>query len=341
MKRGVVWFALLLILSVVTAGCFGTKTPEDVVSDLNKQLGRISGYKTDAVLTLQMGSAPQEYDIQVWYSKPSNYRVALTSKQRNITQIILRNDEGVFVLTPHLQKSFRFQSGWPENNGPLYLYETLVQSIVKDNNRKLQMDNKDYVFEVKADFSGNRSLTRQKIWITSDLKPKRAEIMDDNRNTMVEITFNNFEFDPTFEKDAFDKDKNMTSSAALPAMSKGVAQQKSPSGEFGMIEPTYKPEGVVLQNYEPITYRGNYAVALDYRGTYNYRLIETRPTETSVTYEVGMPVDLGFTIGALLQEDEKRVLIWELDGVEYMLSGNLPEDEMIKVAQSTYGLGGK
>ncbi|MGC5325324.1 LolA family protein, partial [Brevibacillus sp. SYSU BS000544] len=183
MRRGALWIVLLLVFSVFAGGCFGQKTPEDVVEDLGGTLDKITGYKTNAVLTLKTGSTPQQYDVQVWYAKPTNYRVALTSKQRNITQIILRNDEGVFVLTPHLNKSFRFQSGWPENNGPLYLYETLVRSIVDDAERQLKMDNKQYLFEVKANYSGNRSLTKQKIWLTEDFKPTKAEIMDSNMNS--------------------------------------------------------------------------------------------------------------------------------------------------------------
>ncbi|MBO8164050.1 MAG: DUF4367 domain-containing protein [Brevibacillus sp.] len=342
MKRGAFWMAFVLVLSVFTAGCFGTKSPEDVVGDLSSTLDKMSGYKTNAVLTLQTGSTPQQYDVEVWYEKPTNYRVALTSKQRNITQIILRNDEGVFVLTPHLNKSFRFQSGWPENNGPLYLYETLVRSILDDSERKVNLDDKQYVFEVKANYSGNRSLTRQKIWLTEDFKPTRAEIMDANMNTLVEISFTDFIFNPQFDKDAFDKDRNMQSAMmAIPTLAQdGISEP--PSGSFGVIQPVYMPTGVKLSVVEPVQMGDEYTVVLKYNGAYNYRLIEARPTATTVTYEQGMPIDLGFTIGVLTESaDRQRMLTWELDGVEFTLIGDLPEEEMVKVAGSTYGVSGK
>ena len=343
MRRGALWLALLLVFSVFTGGCFGQKSPEDVVGDLNSNLDKITGYKTNAVLTLQTsGSTPQQYEVQVWYAKPTNYRVALTSKQRNITQIILRNDEGVFVLTPHLNKSFRFQSGWPENNGPLYLYETLVRSIVDDTERQLKMDNKQYVFEVKANYSGNRSLTKQKIWLTQDLKPAKAEIMDNNMNKLVEIQFSDFTFDPSFDKDAFEKDRNMTSAiTAIPTLAQG-ASQKPPTSEFGVIEPTYLPEGVQQVGIEPIKRNGERTVVLQYKGSYNYKLLESRPTAATVSYENGEPINLDFTIGVLTQTTENnRALTWELDGVEFTLTGDLTEEEMVNVAKSTYGQGGK
>jgi outer membrane lipoprotein-sorting protein len=344
MKRGALWLVLLLVLSVFASGCFGQKTPEDVVGDLGSTLEKMQGYKSNAVLTLQTGSTPQVYDVQVWYEKPTNYRVALTSKQRNITQIILRNDEGVFVLTPHLNKSFRFQSGWPENNGPLYLYETLARSIIEDTERKMEMDNNKYIFEVKANYSGNRSLTKQKIWLTEDFKPTKAEIMDSNMNTLVEISFTDFTFNPEFDKDAFDKDRNMTSSTmtAIPTMATGSGQPKQPNSQFGVIEPTYVPEGVKQAGIEAVKRDGERVVVLEYSGAFNYKLIESRPTAATVSYEQGMPLDLGFTIGVLTQDSgNQRMLTWELDGVEFTLTGDLPEEEMVEVAKSTYGVGGK
>ena len=346
MKRAAFPLVLLMVFTLLLGGCFGQKTPEDVVGDLSGTLDRMQGYKSQAVLTMQTGSTPMEYDVQVWYEKPTNYRVALTSKQRGITQIILRNDEGVFVLTPHLNKSFRFQSGWPENNGPLYLYETLARSIIDDTDRQMQMDDKQYVFEVKANYSGNRSLTKQKIWLTEDFKPTHAEIMDSSMNPLVKIDFTEFVFNPSFENNAFDKDHNMSTSSlpSVPTMGQvgGGATQEQPSSQFGVIVPTYVPDGVQQGDIEPVTRDGERTVVLMYKGAYNYRLIEARPTAATVSYEQGMPVDLGFTIGVLTQTvDSQRYLTWELDGVEFTLTGDLPEEEMVKVAQSTYGVGGK
>ncbi|MGG4444647.1 outer membrane lipoprotein-sorting protein [Brevibacillus fortis] len=345
MKRVALPLVLLLVFTLFLGGCFGQKTPEDVVSDLNGTLGKMSGYKSQAVLTMQTGSTPMEYDVQVWYEKPTNYRVALTSKQRGITQIILRNNEGVFVLTPHLNKSFRFQSGWPENNGPLYLYETLAKSIIDDTERQMKMEEKQYVFEVKANYSGNRSLTKQKIWLTEDFKPTHAEIMDASMNPLVRIDFTDFSFNPMFDKDAFDKERNMTTSslATIPTMAQTNGQVvKQPNSQFGVIVPTYTPEGVTQGDIEPVTRDGERKVILTYKGAYNYKVIEGRPTAASVSYEQGMPVNLGFTVGVLAQTGEnQRLLTWELDGIEYTIAGDLPEEEMVNVAQSTYGLSAK
>ena len=56
----------------------------------------------------------------------------LQNAKKDQSQIILRNEEGVFVLTPALNKSFRFQSDWPQNSSQAYLYESLVRDILQD-----------------------------------------------------------------------------------------------------------------------------------------------------------------------------------------------------------------
>ena len=136
----------------------------------------------------------------------------------------------------------------------------------------------------------------------------------------------------------------MTTSSlpSIPTMGTNGQVMEQPNSQFGVIVPTYVPEGVKQGNIEPVTKNGVRTVVLNYKGTYNYKLVEARPTEVSVTYEQGMPVNLGFTVGVLAQtDDNRRILTWELDGVEFMLAGDLPEEEMISVAQSTYGVGGK
>ena len=55
------------------------------------------------------------------YLKKDKFRVGLTNKTNNHEQIILKNDDGVYVITPSLNKSFKFQSDWPYNNSQIYL----------------------------------------------------------------------------------------------------------------------------------------------------------------------------------------------------------------------------
>ena len=60
----------------------------------------------------------------------------------------MRNEEGVFVLTPALNKSFRFQSDWPQNSSQAYLYESLVRDILQDKkNLTFEKTDKYYILK--------------------------------------------------------------------------------------------------------------------------------------------------------------------------------------------------
>ncbi|WP_079913862.1 outer membrane lipoprotein carrier protein LolA [Paenibacillus sp. 32352] len=210
MRRFTWVIALVLSLSLVLAGC-GKKDSGSVVKDLDSVMNKLQSYQGSGRMVLHTGQEPQEYQVEVWYQNPHYYRISLTNAKKDITQIVLRNDDGVFVLTPHLNKSFRFQSDWPENQGQVYLYQSLIQSILMDNERHFTTDQNAYVFDVLANYQ-NGSLARQKIWLDKkNYAPQHVEVSDANANVMMIVDFNQFEFGKKFDKDSFDMQRNMTS----------------------------------------------------------------------------------------------------------------------------------
>lgn len=391
---------MVLVLSTLLAAC-GKKDAAAVVKDLNEVVGEMESYQGAGVMTLHTGDTPQQYKVEVWHQKPSYYRIALTNAKKDVTQIVLRNDEGVFVLTPSQNKSFRFQSNWPDNQGQVYLYETLIRSITGDSTRQFADEKESYVFDVAANYN-THALVRQKIWLNkSDYAPKQVEVSDSNANVVVDVKFDSFKFGTEFEKDAFDMQRNMTAatenggkvgtdsgtapagegkettnpqatteegSASNPSgtvsdgqtgVSDNAEQQGSEdpasgqgteeptsaepegTGSFGVIQPTYAPEGVKLKDDQIVEGSGDYSVMLRYEGTYNYTIFEARPQDRAVSLAPSSVVDLGFTLG-MLSGDALQTLTWMTDGVEYRItSADLPQNEMVQIATSMQEESGK
>lgn len=385
--RRVTWMvAVVMCLALVLAGCgMGKKDAGSIVKDLDHVISKSGSYQASGSMILNTGQQPQEYQVEVAYSPEHFYRISLTNAGKDVTQIVLRNEEGVFVLTPHLKKSFRFQSDWPENQGQVYLFQSLAKSIIADKDRQFTTDNDTYVFDVAANYQ-NEQLSRQKIWLNKKtLAPKQVQVSDANKNVLVQVNFTSFEFDAKFDKDFFQMERNMTSwnLKSLPTMAgdadsnhpatgdksvtdknlsatggqsdqaAGQAQdgQKatatkstaaaSKAQSIGIIEPSYLPKDVVKQDITDMKLGEDAAVLLRYKGKYNFSLIEVKPQAKSVSLQPGTIIDLGFTIG-VLTGDEKKTLTWTNDGVEFRLStGDLPTNEMIKVAMATEGQSGK
>src|SRR5690625_7951752 len=158
-------FAFILTL-IIIAGC-GGKSQEKVTKKIEGALGDIDGYKVEAKMTMKTGQEERSYDIDIWYKKDKQefYRVTLESEEEDGGQIILKNDEGVFVLTPALNKSFKFQTDWPENSSQPYLYQSLVNDVLKDSEAELQQDDSHYIFLTKTHYQGNNHLPFQEIYL--------------------------------------------------------------------------------------------------------------------------------------------------------------------------------
>ncbi|MEK3785759.1 outer membrane lipoprotein-sorting protein [Paenibacillus sp. FSL K6-1230] len=415
MRRSSWMLAMIMCVIVLVAGC-GKKSADDVVKDLSNVVSGMDSYHGTALMTLHTGETPQEYLVDVSYRKPSYYRIAMTNENKDVTQIVLRNDEGVFVLTPSLNKSFRFKSDWPDNQGQVYLYETLVRSIIGDKTRQLASGENAYVFDVAANYNSS-SLVRQKIWLNKEnYAPQQVQVSDANAKVLVDLKFSDFKFGTKFNKDAFDMERNMTAgSTAVPqagtpeasgaeaavdtnntqqsqepgsaegqgektdeatgneqqgtssegAEDKAGSQQPSavepstdPSteqsaeegegvvdptmSEFGLIEPTYLPEGVQMRDMPVITDSSNHAVMIRYEGQYNFTIVEARPQDRAVSLSAGSLIDMGFGVMGVLTGDQQRTLTWMNDGVEFRItSADLPVSEMTKIAASMQDQSGK
>jgi outer membrane lipoprotein-sorting protein len=355
----IIWvIAIVMSVSVFLVGC-GDKSVDEVVKDLDQAVAGLQSYKGGGTMTIHAGQLPQEYDVEVWYQQPEYYRIAITSKEKEITQIVLKNDDGVFVLTPHLKKSFRFQSDWPQNQGQVYLYQSLVHSILEDRERQFAVEGDAYVFDVAANYQ-NSSLARQKIWLTKDeYAPRHVEVSDDQANVLVAVDFTTFSFDEKFDKKDFDMQSNLVSwdIQSLPAMAAGESGTAGKNAEpivegsagkpqpFGILEPLYKPEGVAKLDMDEMMLGEERTVVIRYSGKYDYTIFEMRPKASYVTAATGEIINLdhGLTNAVLTGIGTNvKALHWIHDGVEFrMITSNLPREEMIKVAQSVQGQSGK
>ncbi|MBO0960457.1 outer membrane lipoprotein carrier protein LolA [Neobacillus sp. MM2021_6] len=329
------WLLLLMGLVVIfmLAAC-GSKSQDDVVKELKGKQGDLTSYKVNATMTLKMGADSQVYKVEIWHKDPTFYRVNLKNAEKDQSQMILRNNQGVFVLTPALNKSFRFQSDWPQNSSQAYLYESLIKDIVADKEAKFTSTKDHYVFETKTRYQNNSMLPIQEIKLNkSDLSPAMVKVMDPDRNALVTVEFSKVTFNASFDKDDFDMKKNMTRAQLnLPAMATGGDQA------FTVMYPTYKLTGTKLIGEKTINIQDGKRVVLTYDGKKSFTLVQEKVTakvaSTSPTNVEGDIVDLGVTIGAVSDHS----LSWSHGGVDYMIaSKNLTTEEMIEVAKSVQG----
>ncbi|RKQ30927.1 LolA family protein [Oceanobacillus halophilus] len=321
------------LLIFVLAAC-GEKSQEDVVGELQKNVEEMTGYKAKAEMLMNTGQEEQKFNIDIWHQQEDFYRVALSSEtDEKGSQIILKNEEGVFVLTPALEKSFKFQTEWPDNGSQPYLYQSLVEDVIADPEAAFETTEAAYVFKTKTNYQSNNNLPFQEIHFDKEsYTPVQVKVLDKDENALVEVKFSSFEMNPTFNEDDFSMDKNMASNdASAPA---------SADGEENVLEvimPEFTAGAEVMEQREVELENGK-RVILTFDGEKNFTLVQEQlevvSTLSSPQEVEGDIVNLGNTIGAL--SDNK--IEWNYNGVDYTLaSDELTRDELIQVAQSVQG----
>ncbi len=102
MKKFTKLFFLISIF--LLAGC-GIKNSDDVLAKLQKKLENAKSYYVEGVMEIMNNEDTYTYDVKVSYQKEDYYKIELVNNLNNHEQVILRNDDGVYVDT---HQSFNF-----------------------------------------------------------------------------------------------------------------------------------------------------------------------------------------------------------------------------------------
>ena len=127
MKKIYIGIAAAVVIVIAALTFFKMKD-----SSLDKVIEKVKAYDKYA-LTCNMEMVENDelksYLVNVSYLKEKKneyYKVELYDKSLNQSQIIVKNPDGVFVLTPTLNQIFKFQSEWPNNSPKPYIYQSLM-----------------------------------------------------------------------------------------------------------------------------------------------------------------------------------------------------------------------
>ena len=196
-------FLIMFALMFVLGGC-GKVSENDVIKDLTKKINNSKAYYIEGTLEIVNNEDVYTYDVEVSYAKKDNYKVNLVNTVNNHEQIILRNSDGVYVVTPRINKSFKFQSDWPYNNSQVYLLTPLLEDITNDDNREFTKIADGYKIVVAANYPNNPKLVKQEILLDKKINIKKVTVMDTNGNPQITMKFEKIDLNSKFDDDYFD-----------------------------------------------------------------------------------------------------------------------------------------
>ena len=326
MKKIIILGTIIMMLFVT--GC-GKKDAGDIIKDLDKKVSSATSYQVEGRLQITNNDDTYNYDVTVSYQKPNKYRVSLVNTSNDHEQIILKNDEGVYVVTPSLNKSFKFQSDWPNNNSQVYLLNSIISDVNNDGDRIFEENKEGYMITTKVTYPNNTNLIKQKITMDKNLMFKTIEVLDSNDIPQMVMKFNSIDLKANFDDDFFDLD------SIIEQIDTNVEEKTEESNAIDdIIYPLYIPMGTSLVDKEKVAKTDGERIILTFDGEKPFLLVEETVSieeEFSVIPTYGDPLLLADTVAAL----SSNSISWVSNGIEYyIVSDAMSQVELIEIASS-------
>ena len=293
-----------------------------VIKKYKNNLEKASFYTMTGQMDIVSNEEMYNYEVSVLYLKPDYYKVSLINKQSNHEQIILKNKNGTFVVTPSLNKSFKFQSDWPYNSSQAYIMSSILNDLEDDDNVLYEEKDKKYILTSAVNYPNNVNLLSQRIIFNDNFLPEKVSVYDKDGNESITLKISKIDFEKKIKENDFDIE-------SIPSTS-----EEEVSGLDEIVYPMYLPVGTKFKGEETIKTDGSERVILTFSGDKSFILIEEAslvPSDFEVTTTSGELVFYENILGTLNESS----LNWSMDGKDYYLIGNnMTNDELLKVASS-------
>lgn len=237
------------------------------------------------------------YSLEASYLKDDYYKVTLVNQTNNHEQIILKNKEGVYVVTPTLNKSFKFQSEWPSNSSQSYILSSLLNDMKKEDKISVEEQDKNYIVKTKVNYPNNSALTYQKIYFDKNMNLEKVEVYDSEDIVNIKVVFSSIDLKAGLSEEDFlledlidlseDNDKNENKDPNKDDSSEKEEEQdtnkdckneecdtESSNVLDDIIYPLYIPSETYLSNSEEIDTDSGNRMILTFAGDKNFVLIE-------------------------------------------------------------------
>ena len=365
------YLILITIMLMSLTGC-GSYKLENAVNDFTKSVESSKSYKINGTMEISSGEEIFTYNIDTYFLKDDFYKVVLVNQTNNHEQVILKNKEGLYVVTPSLNKSFKFDSVWPENSSQAYLLQNLLTDIKNDSEKTLEKIDNGYIIKCKVNYPNNDELTYQKIYFDKNMNVEKVEVYSTDDIIKIKVTFKSVNLKAKLKEDDFvledlidiNKEENKTNIDNKNSDNKNTdnndtnkdtnTENKNCSGTNceesktcegdtcdkttgsldSIIYPLYIPTNTHLKSSETIDTTAGSRVILTFAGDKNFVIVEETASKAT-DFEVIPVFGDPLMLDKTIGALSSNSISWNSENVSYYLvSSDLSSNEMVSVAKS-------
>lgn len=312
------------IVILIIALCFTLK-PKSFDKQFSSVMENMDSYILEGDMEITKGEDVKTYALQVGYQKVDEldfFKVSILDKELNQEQIILRNAEGVFVVTPSLNQVFKFEGDWPMNSPKPYLLQSMAD-IVNQEDSEVTKEDEGYKITSPVIYPNNKNYAKQEMMFDEDANIKWLQIFNQDNTVELKIVFQKVEYNKELPENTF------VAPTTLETPSSGLALSDEdlpmyPSAVFD----------AQLSNKTTMASDGTVKHMLEFTGEKNFTVVESVRTSSENTQTVIMPGQIVDSLDVIGFYDGNRMsAIYH--GVEFtVFSDDLAPEEMMRVITS-------
>lgn len=320
-RNGILMIGLFAVL-LTLVGC-GSKLPE---VSFPEKVAKLESYVVTGKLTSIFPSGTKECHITASYQKPDLYRVEIDNSTSGDKQILIKNTDGVHVLIPSINKSFKIKSGWPINSSYPYLLQSLAKDIIADESPVITKNENSTTIETEIKMFENAMPSCQKIIFNNKTNlPEEVLIYDDNQTLISRFVFTKIDLDCTIDKELFS-----------PKLT--ISSMREIYDDIDVVRtiayPTYFPLNSSLTDEKIKGTSANKSAIMQFGGACHYTIIQEFCQDNTDIVTVYAEGDI-VVFGGIAYIVTENVVNFYYSGVEYCIaSTELNALEMIKIGDS-------
>ncbi len=355
------YFVLLVSLLLLLTGC-GKLTAGDAVGEFTKLVENSKSYKLSGTMEINGDEEVFTYSLETYFLKDDFYKVVLVNQTNNHEQVILKNTDGLYVVTPNLNKSFKFDSVWPENSSQAYLLMNLVNDMKNDSEVALEETDSGYIIKSKVNYPNNEELTYQKVYFDKKMVPEKVEVFNGQDVAKIKVVFKTVDLKAKLKEEDFkledlidedvennennDQNSNQNNNQNNECTDESTCKTDKCEGEDcktdektnvsldSIIYPLYIPANTHLSSSETVSTEDGDRVILTFSGDKNFVLVEEvarKSNEFEIIPVFGDPFMINESIAAV----SSNSMSWNARNISYYLVGSdLSTSEMVSIASS-------
>ena len=366
---------LLLFISIILLTGCGSVDKDKLVSTFKDKVESSKSYTIDSMMEIYNAEDTFTYNIKVSYMDDDYFKVDMVNTLSNHEQVILRNNDEVYVVTPSLNKSYKFVSEWPYNSSQSYILNTLVKDIDEASEVVFAEEEDGYSLKVPVNYPNNSNLSYEVMLFDKDMDLKIVHVYDTEDIVAIKVQFNKIDYKANLKEEDFDveklidenccntdvnnktENKNTTNGGNKDTSEKNdtmdnknetdidkedknkTDQNKSSetSALQDIIYPLYVPANTFLKDKETVNTETGDRVILTFNGDKNFILIE-ETSKVNNEFEVIPVYGDPMMLSNTIGALSTNSLSWTADNVDYYLASNdLSTSEILTIADSLNG----